>query len=64
MQTLDCTIQWKDSDEIEVQTFGIGQYVEGQNDEEDEEIFFYVDSIDELFPGADFGDFKIIEDEE
>lgn len=57
-------IKWKDSGEVECQTFGIGEYVEGVNDAEDEEVFFWVDSSDELYVGADFGDFIIVEDEE
>jgi hypothetical protein len=60
MRTIEKDVKFHDSDEIETQTFGIGEYIEGVNDEEDEDIFFWVDSMDKLYSGADFGDFVII----
>lgn len=53
-------IKWKDSGEIETKIFGLGEYVEGVNDALDAQIFFWVESIEELYKGADFGDFVII----
>jgi len=36
----------------------LGEFV--NNGKEDEDIFFWVDSMDKLYSGADFGDFVII----
>ena len=60
IKKVDKKIQWKDSGEKELVTFGIGEFTEGVNDQEDDEIFFWVESIDELKKGNDLGDFIII----
>lgn len=53
-------IQWKDSGEKELVVFGVGEFAEGINDQEDSEVFFWVKSKNELRKGNDLGDFVII----
>jgi hypothetical protein len=53
-------IRWHYSGKKEWKPFGVGQYIEGINDEEDEDVFYWVGSEDEIEVDCDLGDFKIV----
>jgi hypothetical protein len=56
----DRQIEWHKDGSKEWVLLGVGRYIEGINEEQDNKTAFWVDSLDEIEVGCDLGDFKIV----
>lgn len=53
---IEVTIKWKDTQEVETVLFGVGEF----NPTMDDQVFFWIDTINELNEGNLSPDFEII----